>query len=535
MNGNTDMAPECKPADSFVGASVRTRIGLVGAICSLVMLDGLNGAVTSTLGKYLNGTFAATADQVTWAGIFYYVGKLYMLLLAARLQDRFGQRRAFLAASMVLVLATAGGALVANYPLFVAVLLFQGAAGGSMIALGQGVLLAAFPRRDQPLVQAAYALSAVMFPATIVPALLGACAYGAYWQNAYVWAMPFGALGCGWLVWRRRSLRDSVVPSPIPVVRIILMLAALFAIVYVLQQGNRNRWLEYPPIVWAVLLAVACIVSIAFIETRGGPAYLRYAAFRYGNFTFGATVVVVAGISLFGSGYVISGFASGVLNYPVLHSGLVQLSGTVLSLISFVTVGLLIRFTKIPPFVFILFGLLSFGASMWNLGYAPSNLDFEGFASWISLRGFAFGCQFIPLTLQALTCLPPQDDVAAAGLFNGIRQFGALIGIAWLQTLREHLVGRNQSVFGNVISAASLNTINHAQAAQQALSLYGTPPWQAPSAALALTLQEAQRQWTSIAYNGCFESLALLFYFCFPVVALARFLTARFLKPPVCP
>ena len=45
-------------------------------------------------------------------------------------------------------------------------------------------------------------------------------------------------------------------------------------------------------------------------------------------------------------------------------------------------------------------------------------------------------------------------------------------------------------------------------------------------------LREAQRQWASIAFNGCFESLAMLLLFAFPLVILARVLTARFLLKP---
>lgn len=523
---------EVKPLDSFGGESVLSKIGLIGTVCSFVMLDGVNGAVCSTLGKYLNGSFAVTADQIAWASIFYYVAKLYMLLVAARIQERFGQRRAFLGASIVLVLATAGGAFVANYPLLLVALFLQGASGGLIVALGLGALLAAFPRREQPLVLASYSLASVMFPATIVPALLGGCAYNFDWQDAYVMILPFGALGCGWLFWKRKSLSNSVVPNSAPIARIILLAIALFAIVYVLQQGNRNCWLEYPPIVWALLLAATCVVGIGFIETRGGPMFLRYAAFRYANFTYGSTVVLFVGIALFGSGYVISGFATGVLDYPVLQSGLVQLSGTVFATVSFLIIGIIVRFTKFPPVYIVRTGWLIFGAAMWGLGYAPSDLNFEGFASWLIVRGFALGCQFIPGMFLALTCLPPKDGVAAAGLFNFNRQLGALIGIAWLQTLQEHLTDRNQTVFGNALSSVNPNTMSYAQAAQHTLSLYGTQSWEAPPAAMTVTLQEAQRQWTSIAYNGCFESLALLFFFSFPLVILVRFLAMRFLKPP---
>lgn len=527
---NATPIPEAKPVECFVGEPTRAKIGLLGAVSCLVLLDGVNGSVCSTLGSYLNGSFAATPDQITWAAIVYYVPKLYMLLLAARLQERFGQRWSLLRTSVVLVLATVGGAFVGSYHSLLIILFLQGAAGGLMIALGQGALLAAFPRREQALVQSIFALAAVMFPATIVPALLGDWAYKSDWQDAYLWMMPFGVLGCGWLFWKQKSLSNYTVSSPVAVIRIILMVTSLFAIVYVLQQGNRNAWLESPSIVWALLLAAACWLAIAVAESSGGPTYLRYAAFQNANFTFGLCISLLAGINFFGSGFLISGFATSVLSYPVSQSGFVQLSATAFATISLLLVGLALRFTKIPGVLFVLFGLVIFGIAMWHLGQAPSDIHFDGLVPWLTIRGFALGCQFLPLTLMTLTSLPAKDDVAAAGLFNFGRQFGALAGIAWMQTLHEHLTDRNQTVFGNALSWTDPNTVLFAQGAQNALSLHGTQPMQIQPAATALMLQDAHRQMASIAFNGCFQSLAVLFLFSFPLVVLARILTSRYLK-----
>ena len=523
-----------KEVESYAGRLGFNKTLFLIASAFLVLQDGVNGAAASTLRSYLSGGISANPDQITWGSIFYYVGKLYYLLLAAKLQRLFGQRRSILTASTVLTLATFAGAFVTNFPMYLAVMLIQGCAGGAMIALGQGTLLSIFPRRDQPIVQGVYALATVMFPATVVPVLLGSAAYYFDWRLAYLWITPFGLLGCLWHYWQRKWLSDLVVPTLIMPRRIILMVTMLFAVVYVLQQGERNRWFEYPPIVWASLLAVTCIVALAHLETRVGPTFLPYGAFRYANFTFGVSVVLLAGVALFGSGFVIAGFASNVLSYPVSVSGLVQLSGTILAVVSFTGVGLLIRFAKMPPVFSILTGILCFGTAMWRLGYAPSDLDFDGFASWLIVRGFALGCQFIPLTLLSLTCLPPEEDVAAAGIFNFNRNIGALAGIAWLETLLETKTDHNQTIFGNAVSFVSPNAVSYHQSIQYALFLNGGQPSVVPDSATALTLQEAHRQWASIAYNGCFESLALVFAFAFPLVVVARILTERYLKPPQC-
>ena len=531
-NPSTCVEPSAK--EVFQSKSIWTKAGFVGALSALVLLDGVNGAMTSSVGRYLMGTFSATPDQITWATIVYYVSKLYALLLAARLQERIGQRKALLGASAALVFSTALGACISNYPSLLFTMFIQAGAGGMVIAIGQGALLMMFPRRNQTIVQAFFGLAFVMFPATMAPGYVGAFAYNFDWQDAYFWITLIGLLGLMWLFWNRDLLSVSTSHVPVPVLKIVFLVTFLTSTVYILEQGERNRWFECPSIVWALLLAAASILGVAFTESDGRPTYLRYGAFRYANFTFGFGVALLAGIAFLGGGSVISGFLTGVLAYPVLHSGRIQLFSAACTTVALLSGGVALRFTKIPGILVIYIGQILFTISMWELGQAPSNSDSSGLVPWLILRGLALGFQFLPITLMTLTCLPPADDVAAAGMFNFSRQFGALIGVAWLQTLRENLVDRNQTIFGNALSAVNPTAIAYLQGAQETLWAHGISALQTPQAAAALMLQESRNQWASIAFNGCFQSLSLLFLITFPVVILAHTLTERYLKPAAC-
>ena len=245
-------------------------------------------------------------------------------------------------------------------------------------------------------------------------------------------------------------------------------------------------------------------------------------------------MALLAGCAFLGGATIISGFTTGVLEYPVLHSGAVQVFGGIFTTIALLSGGVLLRLTKIPGVLVIYIGQILFTFAMWKLGQAPSNSDFGSLIPWLTLRGFALGCQFLPLTLMTLTCLPPEDDVAASGMFNFSRQIGALIGTAWLQTLREHFVDRNQTIFGSALSPEAPNALSYIENAQQVLISHGIAIHQTPQAATALMLQESGHQWASIATNGCFQSLALLFLVAFPFVILSRILATRFLKPAAC-
>src|SRR3546814_645486 len=73
----------------------------------------------------------------------------------------------------------------------------QGVAGGVLIAGGQTMLLQVFPRRRQPLVQAVFALGAVMAPATLAPALQGWLVDSLSWSWIFLVNLPLGVAATG--------------------------------------------------------------------------------------------------------------------------------------------------------------------------------------------------------------------------------------------------------------------------------------------------------------------------------------------------
>ncbi len=510
------------PAESAALPSLAAATGLLGALCAVMLPDGVDTAMSSTLHLYLMGTFLVTPDEAAWISILYFASKLYALLLAVRVQERFGQKHALLAASALLVAATAASLWAAGYQALLVLRVLQGIGGGLVLALGQGALLTMFAHRRQPLVQAIFALAAVVFPVSVVPALLGYYAYQSDWRIPFGLTALVGTGGCIWLFWRRELLSERRVRTSVPVVRIILMATLLLCVTYVLQQGNRYAWIESSTMVRGLVLGALCLACLIFAETDGRPTCLRYQCFRHADFTFGMCVSLLAGTALFASSFTIPAFVGSVLAYPVWQNGWLQMQALGCAALSILTVGLVLRFTRFPAFLFIVLGLVLFATAMWSLGEVPSSVDSEGVKPWIMMRGLALGGLFLPLTIITLTAVPAAEAVAASGLFNFGRQLGGLIGIAWIQTLETHLAARNQTVFGQALSSLNPLLSQFARGAQDAL--HG--PIQTIN---ALLVREAFRQFHSVAFNGCFASVAMLFAFAFPVVVTIRLVTARLL------
>lgn len=507
----------------------RAAAGLPVAICTLALLDGVNGALSSAIRPYLMGSVAGGPDEISWAAIAYFSAKLTAFLLSQRLSDMFSERRLLLGAAALLVFVTALSGFAVSTPFLVSVQLLQGAAGGALLAAGQGVLLKRFGHRAQPIIQAFLAFVVLVFPVMIVPFVLGATAYAAHWSY-----LMFGFTLIGGVAWVtlhafRAHLDGQVRSNDLPVGRALLLAGSLAGVVYVLLEGMRHAWSESSTLVWTLALAVAGLGIFALLEASRADRLLEYRPFRLADFTFGICVSLLAGVALLGSGTMIATLASGMLGYTAPQVGLVQLWAAPFAVLALAAVGCILRLPKIPPPIFLATGVVLFALGMWSLGNITSGIAADDLFVSICLRGCGLGCLFLTLTMITLGHVRAEHATAAAGFFNFGRHFGGLAGISWMQTLHEHLMSRGHEMLAASWTPGSAEFAQALAQAKGVLIAQGASLAQASTQAIALLTADFQRETSVLAFNGCFQALAMLFVFAVPIVAFVRIMTERLL------
>lgn len=498
---------------------------LVAAVTLLALTDAINGTLMMVNRAHFAGGLHATLDEAAWLNILYFAAKLAAFVIAAAVARRFGEAAVLRWSGVLLVASTAAASLPLDLAMLGACRFVQGATAALMLATAQALLFRDGPPRWVPLSQAVFALATVMAPTTLAPLAQGWVTDHGSWRLVFLAGVPFGLAGIGLAMLALRGepadkRGDTEGPAPPPAldpIGIALLTVASIATVFVLQEGNRHDWLHSPRIVQAGLLAAATLLLAAWRQRRcDGPRWLQARLFRDPHFAFGFCVSFVAGFALFGSAFLVPAFALNVLRLSPTHAGDLLVSSAATASLGLLLGGALAQYTRVAPFKLIPLGIVLFMLAMGMLSYATAYSGLPDMTPPLLIRGFGLGLMFVSLTLVTLGGLPVALACQGAALFNFGRQFGGLIGIAFLQTYLHHRHGAARTALVQTLPVgmdAPLATGSMETPLRQALSHAD------PAVAMAATLEPLlERQAGALAFNAGFLSLALLFAVAIPVL-----------------
>lgn len=153
---------------------IAADILLVAGILLAALTEAVAGTVLSLGRGDIMGDTHATPDEFAWLDIAYTTLKLIGFLAAPWLMTRIPPRGVVVGSTLVIGMACGIAAVTDRLDLLVALRTVQGLAGGTLLVGGQAILFLACPRSRQPVLQALFAMGAVVAPATIAPAFQGA-------------------------------------------------------------------------------------------------------------------------------------------------------------------------------------------------------------------------------------------------------------------------------------------------------------------------------------------------------------------------
>src|SRR5579863_3483599 len=104
-------------------------------------MQALDSTIANVALPHMQGSFAASLDQITWVLTSYIVAAAIMTPPTGWLANRFGRPRLFLAAIGGFTLASAFCGLAQSLDQMVLFRLVQGVCGASLVPLSQSVLL----------------------------------------------------------------------------------------------------------------------------------------------------------------------------------------------------------------------------------------------------------------------------------------------------------------------------------------------------------------------------------------------------------
>ena len=382
----------------------------------MILVDTTIVAVANPAIKAALDPNTANLDNVVWVTSSYLLAYAVPLLITGRLGDRFGPKSIYLIGLVIFTGASLACGLSPTLGALIAWRAVQGLGAALMTPQTMAVITRTFP-----------------------PHRRGA-AMGLWGATAGV-ATLVGPLAGGLLVPRLETHRHRF-----DIVGVVLSAAALFCIVFGLQEGEAYDWgVIWGPIsVWGLIIVGIILLGI-FIwtqaRTRSEPL-VPLPLFRDRNFS-------LANLAIAAVGFAVTTMALPLMFFLQLARGLTPTESALLLIPMAVLSGVLAplagrwldrtdaRWLLVP-------GILLVSVSLWWYAAMLSvDTPIWMFLLPSALMGIGNAGMWGPLATAATNSLSPREAGAGAGIYNTTRTVGSVIGSAAIAAFMQSRLEAN--------------------------------------------------------------------------------------------
>jgi DHA2 family multidrug resistance protein len=392
--------------------------------------------MVGTVGSYMSATivnvaipeisrhFGVGQERVQWISTAFMLAMTLSLPATAWLLQRYGLRRTYIAAVIVLAAGATTAAFSTTFGVLIIGRILEGAAAGVLQPIPNVVILRAFGQHEQGRAMGIFGMGIVFAPA-IGPTVGGLLVESAGWRSIFFVALPFcaGALA---MVFRYLPRISSLVGERRPFDWIGLASLSLAVLCLLNAAAELHAGAGVLACALAVLGAASLAGFIAY-QLRTPAPLLELRLFARRSFAVGSIVFFLYGIGLFGSTYLYPVFMQMALDYSPSRAGLVLMpAGIVLGVVMPVAGRLADRF---PPAPLVAAGLLLLSASIVLIAYVNPLSALVSLIAWAVVGRIGLGLVLPALSLGALRGLAPAQLPQAAGVTSFLRQLGGAIGV----------------------------------------------------------------------------------------------------------
>lgn len=404
--------------------------GNLGALMATLDISIINSSLPT-----IAGNIGASGTEATWISTAYLVAEIIIIPLAGWLESVL-QLRTFLllAASLFTIFSIVCG-VSTNLTVMIIGRVGQGFTGGAMIPTAQTIIATRLPRHQQPLGISLFGATAVLGP-VIGPALGGWLTENLSWHWAFFLNLPLCLLLIGMLFiglpYKKPDFSRFAQADWMGIAGLTLSLGGLTV---VLEEGQREDWFSSNLIVGLSVLSIAGFGLLFTSQRRARRPVIRLGLLLNRQFGSIVIMVLVVGMVLYGTSYVIPQFLATISNYNSYQAGLIVLLSGIPALMLITVTPILIRLFDIRIAVFVGMGLLAISAFL-ETGLTPGSSGGDFVDSQL-LRGAGTILVLLFLNQAAVQSVPPEFASDAAGLYNAARNLGGSLALAGISVVQD--------------------------------------------------------------------------------------------------
>ena len=423
-----------------------------------VMLGTFMAVLDSTIVNVslpkIMSSFGVGLSTIQWVITAYMLAMAAMLPTSGWLADKFGYKRVYFYGLFLFTLGSLLCGLSNDETTLIMSRVIQGLGAGMIQPLGMAIITREFPPHQRGIALGFWAISAAA-SVSFGPIIGGYLVDNFNWQLIFNVNIPVGIVALLFTVIIQREFINPKVRK-FDYIGFISVIIFLPVLLYALSEGNAQTNSEG----WTAPYILACfaiaLVGLAVFLTQElttEDPLLDLRLLKDRNFGLANIVMLLFGIGMFGSTFLLPLYLQNSMGYTALQSGAVFLPVGIIQGAMSPIAGIFSDKVnaKVPIFTGIALMVFSF--------YLNSELSFLTEHSFVMttlyLRGLGMGLLFTPLSSLSLATISRDKMAQASGITNTVRQVGGSLGVALLSTVLTSRVNYHAQIFGGALQSNS--------------------------------------------------------------------------------
>jgi MFS transporter, DHA2 family, multidrug resistance protein len=494
-------------------AWIAVAAGTIGSLMATI-----DTSVVSASLPTIQGEIGASPTEGTWISTAYLVAEIIMIPLAGWFQRIFGLRNLLMGCTILFT----GFSILCGFSDSLGVMIIgrigQGFTGGAMIPTALTIVATMLPPSQRPVGLALFGFTTVFGPVA-GPILGGYLTENFSWHYAFFINVPLGIGLLGLLVVGLKAEKAKLgLIAQADWLGILGLTLGLGALTVVLEEGQRERWLESTFIDRLIVVSIVgfALLIVGQLTARSPVIQLKILFTR----AFGGVFVLAleAGAGLYGISYILPQFLTSLADYNAFQSGLVTFIIGVPPLVMMTVYPILDK--RLDLRIAVACGLVFCGIGcLMNAHLSQSDTGTDFVYSLISIGlGEFFLLMFLNSAATSATVPKLAED--ASGLFNAARNLGGSIGLAMIAVLRERRTWFQSEQLSEGLTANSVQAQHYLAASVVQLGRGDAVAGLERSyAGLNQTFQLAG---TALAFADIFLLLGVMFLISLPLTLLLK-------------
>jgi DHA2 family multidrug resistance protein len=423
----------------------RHRAMITACAIGATVLQLLDQTIANVALPYMQGSFSASFDEITWVLTSYNTASAIMTAPVGWLAARYGRKLLYVGCTLGFTITSMLCGAAQSLGQIVVFRVLQGIFGAALVPLSQATLLDIYPAERRGFAMAIWGVGVMLGP--IMGPTVGGWLTETYsWRWVFYINLPFGLLAAVGLMLFLPSGGQKILRFDW--LGFSVLTIAIGSLQLMLDRGQEKDWFTSTEIiVEAVFAGLGFYLFLVHVTSAREPL-IRPVLFKDVNFASGVLLMFMVGIFMVSSLALMTPWLQVLSHYPVETAGLIMAPRGFGSLVTTMLTGRLAA--RLDARLLVGIGLLMLSYTYWLMTRWTPDVSVHEIIIAIVIQGAAMGLLFTPIQVLAFVTLEPSMRTEGAALFSLLRNLGAAIGVS----IATSMLARSTQAMHEMIGAS---------------------------------------------------------------------------------